>query len=74
MITLSRVFNHSHNISRLFDVLPNFSFTTSEIMREYYLQTWYVPVASRVAKQLKSYDVRKLGNIRKVSKLHRMIP
>ena len=28
--------NHFHNILRLFDVLPNFPFTTSEIMRDYY--------------------------------------
>ena len=26
-----------HNILRLFDVSPNFSFTTSETMRDYYL-------------------------------------
>ena len=29
--------NHFHNILRLFDVLPNFSFTTSETIRDYYL-------------------------------------
>ena len=29
--------NHSHNILRLFDVLPNFPFTTGEAMRDYYL-------------------------------------
>ena len=29
--------------------------------------------ASRVAEQLKTQDLRKLGNIRKVSNLHRMI-
>ena len=29
--------NHFHNILRLFDVLPNFLFTTSETMRDYYL-------------------------------------
>ena len=27
--------NLSHNILRLFDVLPNFSFTTSEANRDY---------------------------------------
>ena len=51
--------------------LPNFPFTTSETMGDYYLQTWYIRVASRVAERLN--DLRKLGNIRKVSKLHRMI-
>ena len=30
-------YNHLHNILRLFDVLPNFHFTTSETMRDYYL-------------------------------------
>ena len=29
--------NHFHNILRLFDVLPDFSFTTSEMMCDYYL-------------------------------------
>ena len=28
--------NHFHNILRLFDVLSNFPFTTSETMRDYY--------------------------------------
>ena len=28
------IYNHFHNILRLFDVLPNFSFTTSEMMRD----------------------------------------
>ena len=30
-------YSHFHNILRLFDVLPNFPFTTSETMRDYYL-------------------------------------
>ena len=30
-------YNHFHNILRLFDVLPKFSFTVSETMGEYYL-------------------------------------
>ena len=32
-----KVYNQLHNILRLFDVLPNFLFTTSETMRDYYL-------------------------------------
>ena len=31
------IYNHFHNILRLFDVLTNFFFTTSETMRDYYL-------------------------------------
>ena len=30
------VYNHFHNILRLFDMLPNFPFTASETMRDYY--------------------------------------
>ena len=30
-------YNHFHNILRLLDVLPNFPFTTSETMDDYYL-------------------------------------
>ena len=37
-----------------FDVLPNFAFTTSETMRDYYLQTWYVKVASHAAQRPKT--------------------
>ena len=66
-------YDYFYSILRLFGVLPNFLFTTSEAMLDYYLWTWYIWVASRVAKGLKSYDLRKLGNIRNVSKLQRMI-
>ena len=62
-------YNHFHNILRLFGALPNFLFTTSETMHNYYLQTWYIQFAQR----LKTWDFRKLGNIRKVPKLHRTI-
>ena len=34
------------HILRLFDVLPNFPFTTSETMGDYYLYTWFIRVAS----------------------------
>ena len=47
-------YNRFHTISRLFDVLPNFPFTTSETMGDYYLKTWYIRVASRVAERLKT--------------------
>ena len=43
-----------NNILRLVDILPNFSSTTSEAMPDYYLQTWYTRVASRVAERLKT--------------------
>ena len=62
-------YNHFHNILRIFDVLPNYNFTTSETIGDYYLKTW-LPIASRV----KTLDLRKLGNIRKMPKPQRMIP
>ena len=58
---------------RLFDVLPYFSFTTNETMEDYYLETWYIRVSSRAAERRKTEALRKLRNIRKLSKPHRMI-
>ena len=65
--------NHFPNILRLVDVLPNFPFTTRETIGDYYLETWYIRAASRVAKPLQTEDLRKLGNITNVPKLHGMI-
>ena len=53
-LSLVITYNQFHNILRLFDVLPNFSFTTSATMGDYYLETWYIPVASRVVERLKT--------------------
>ena len=46
-------YNQLHNTLRLFDILPNFPFTTSETMGDYYLQTWYMQVTLRIAERLK---------------------
>ena len=35
-------YNLFHNILRLFGVLPNSPFSTSETMGDYYLQIWYL--------------------------------
>ena len=40
-------------------------------MCDYYLQTWYIRVAERVAEQLK--EIRKLENTKKFLKLFRII-
>ena len=48
---MTKANNHFNNILRPFDVLPNFPFTTSETMRDYYLRTWYIRVTSRAAQQ-----------------------
>ena len=63
-------YNRFHNISRFFDVKPNIPFTTSEAMRDYYLKTWYMRVTSGFAERLKTLDLKKLRNVRKVSKLN----
>ena len=53
--------------------LSNFPFNTSETMGDYYLQTCYIRVASRIDERLKTEDIRKLGKIRKLLKFHRMV-
>ena len=58
---------------RLSDVLPNFLFAASEIMRDYYLYTLHIEVVSRIIERLKNQDPQKSENIREVFKLHRMI-
>ena len=42
-------------------------------MRHYYLLTGYIRVALTVAERLKTDDLRKLGNIKKVINLDRII-
>ena len=73
MLKTCFIYNPGHNILRLFDVLPNFPFTISKTMPDYYLQTPYTRIVSKDAERLETWDFRKLGNIRKMSKLHRMI-
>ena len=42
-------------------------------MGDYYLGTWYIRVASQAAERLKTENLIKLVNVRKVPKLHIMI-
>ena len=37
------------------------------------VKNWYIRIVSRVTERLKTWDVRKLRTIRKISKLHRII-
>ena len=48
-------------------------FLSQQVERWAIITSWYIRVASRVAEPLKTYDLRKLANIRELSKLHRMI-
>ena len=65
--------NNFYSILRLFDVLPNFPFTTSETMRDYYLSPRYIRVAYEIQNDLGLTILKKLENIRKVSKRQRFI-
>ena len=53
---------------KLFDGWANFALTTSETKRRLLDINWYTQVASQDGKQLKTKDLRKLGNIMKISK------
>lgn len=55
--------NHGHNNFELLNILEKIGFSTSKAV------LLDIGVASRVAKRLKSYDLRKLGKMRKKSKL-----
>ena len=66
-------YNLFQNILRYFNVLPNFLFTASEMMGDYYLSTQFIRAVSRVAKRLSTYDPRKLENVRKVYECHIII-
>ena len=65
--------NHFNDIFRVFYVFRDFTFTACETMSDYYLQTWYVRVVSRLSERLQNEDLRKLRHITKVSKVDRMI-
>ena len=65
--------NHFHNIVKPFNVLPITNFTKSETMSDYYLQTWYIRLASQVAERPKTLVLRKLWNLRKVSKFLQIV-
>ena len=58
--------NLGQNICRLFHNLAQFLFTKSETELDHYHQKVNVRVASRVAKRLKTWDLRKLGNFKKI--------
>ena len=57
--------NHFLNIFKHFNVLPNFSFTANQAMRDYLLETSFFRVASRAAQRHETEDLRKSGNTKK---------
>ena len=62
-------YNPGHNILKLYNILVQIRFTTSK--RKLYIQHTKLGtrVASRVAERLRTQDLRKLENIRKISNL-----
>ena len=62
-------YNLGQNIWRVFHFLVQVFFTTSETELDYYHQKVSVRVASRIAERLKTQDLRKLGNLRKIPEI-----
>ena len=62
-------YNLGQKNCRFFYILAQFLFATSETELDYYPQKVNVRVTSRVAKQLKTKDLRKLGNFKKISEV-----
>ena len=59
-------YNLKQNIQRLFHFLAQFVFTTNETEVDYYHQKVNVRVASRIAEQVKTQDLRKSVNFKKI--------
>ena len=60
-------YNPGHNISEVFNKLVQVRIAITKPTLDIYYNKLGTPVpSSRVAEQLKTYDLRKLGNIRKM--------
>ena len=64
-----QTYNPGHNILELYNILALIRYTTSKRKLDIQHSKLGVRVASRDAEQLKTQDLRKLGNIRKISNL-----
>ena len=60
-------YNPGHNILKLYNTLVQIRFTTSKTKLDIQYKKLGIRVASRVTERLKTQDLRKLGNIRKMS-------
>ena len=67
------IYVHGDNILRLLDILGKLS--SQHNWNEAWLLAinMVIRVSSRTAERLKTWDLRKLGNIRKILKLHTVI-
>ena len=59
---------------RDFDVWQIVHVSTNEWWLLVINMVWYIPIASRVVERPKTSDLKKLGNIKKLSKLHELKP
>ena len=66
---VAEIHNLGQNHRRLFCFLAQFVFTTSETGLDYFHQKMNVWVASRVANQLTTRNLRKLGDFKKISEM-----
>ena len=71
MIKLSakRFWSSTRKMSFMVSFLTRFPFTTNETELNHYHQKAKVKVASRVTKQLKTEDLQKLGNFKKIVRM-----
>ena len=61
--------NPGHNILELYSILVQIRFPTSKRKLDIQYSKLGIRVASRIAERLRTQDLRKLGNIRKISTL-----
>ena len=65
----SGIHNPGHNILEFYNNVVQIRFTTSKIKLDTQCSKLSIRVASRVAERLKNQNLRKLGNVRKISNL-----
>ena len=69
MCKANSIYNLGHNILALFNNLVQVRIATSKTILDIYYNKLDTRVASRVAKRLKTQDLRKLGDIKNMSNL-----
>ena len=65
----SSYYNLGQNLCRLFHFVAQLVFTTSETELDYYHQKVNIRVSSRVVERLKTEDLRKLGELKKIPEM-----
>ena len=63
---MQSTYNPGNNTLELYNILVQIRFITSEKKLDIYYSKLCIRVATRVAERLKTYDLRKLENVRKI--------